>query len=322
MPKVTAIVLIYNSTRFIKPVFEALVKQDYPNLEVVAVINGDTDGSEKMLRKNYPSVKIVNPNANLYFSAGNNLIIRQSDAEFILLINHDLVLEPDYTRKMAAAFADPKVGAATGKLLRYDFSRNEKTKIIDSTGINISKSGRAKDRGQLEEDRGQYDGSREVFGVTGAGPMYRKSALEQVRYCEKGRCEYFDEDFVAYWEDVDLSWRLNRAGYRNVYVPEAVSYHGRTAGQAKGGYLHLLHFIRHHKSIPAFIRRLNYRNHILMYLKNTRFPHPAFLVRELIMFFYVLVFEPSTLKVLPDLFKLIPKARKKFRATKKGPPGS
>lgn len=320
MPKVTAIVLIYNSTRFIKPVFDALIKQDYLNLEIVAVINGDEDGSEKMLRENYPSVTVINPNANLYFSAGNNLVIRQSDAEFILLVNHDLVVEPDYCTKLVRAFDDPKAGAATGKLLRYDFSRNERTKIIDSTGITMSHSGRAKDRGQLEMDRGQYDGDTEVFAVTGAGPMYRKSALEAVKYCEGDKCEYFDEDFVAYWEDVDLSWRLNRFGFRNVYVPQAVAYHGRTAGQAKGGYLHLWHFIKHHRGIPGFIRQLNYRNHVWMYLKNRKWPHPAFLFREKLMFIYVLLFEPATLGVLPRLVRLIPKMRRKFRDLEKRKP--
>jgi GT2 family glycosyltransferase len=125
--------------------------------------------------------------------------------------------------------------------------------------------------------------------------------------------QYFDEDFLAYWEDVDLSWRLNNAGFKNVYVPQALAYHGRNAGQSKGGYLHFWHYITHHRKISPAIRRLNYRNHILMYLKNSRYIHPAFLVREFVMFFYVLALETSTLAVLPELFRLFPETMEKRR---------
>jgi GT2 family glycosyltransferase len=333
--KVSAIVLIYNSKKFIKPVFDAIFAQTYKELEVLAVINGDTDGSEGLIRQNYPQVKILNPGRNLYFSAGNNLAIDNSSGDLILLVNHDLILEPTYTEELVKVFADPKVGAATGKLLRYDFVKNEKTKVIDTTGIVMSKSGRGRDRGQLQIDQGQFEKQEQVFGVSGAGPMYRRSALEAVKYCwptpsdspsrrgEKEnsspheerqgevKCEYFDEDFVAYWEDVDMSWRLNRAGFKNMYVPSAVAFHGRTAGQSRGGYLHFWNFIRHHQTISPYIRQLNYKNHILMYVKNNRFPHPAFLAREFVMFFYILIFEPTTLRIIPKLFTQIPRARKK-----------
>ncbi|MGE5392816.1 MAG: glycosyltransferase family 2 protein [Candidatus Saccharibacteria bacterium] len=312
MPKVSVITIPYHKVHLIEPVFDAIFGQTHKDIEVLAVINDSRDGSMELIREKYPAVKIIESGYNAGFSEGNNIGIRSANGEFIQLVNDDLLLEPDYIEKMLQAFADPKVGAATGKLLRYDFMTKSKTKIIDSTGIVMGSSGRAKDRGQLEEDRGQYDRETSVFGVSGAGPMYRKSALERIRYCDSGRCEYFDSDFFMYWEDVDLSWRLNRLGYRNVYVPEALAFHGRTAGQSKGGYLHLWHFVRHHKTIPAFIRRLNYRNHILMYLKNRRFPHPVFLLREKLMFLYLLLFEPSTLKVIPELFRLIPGARAKF----------
>lgn len=328
MPKVSVIILPFRKLQIIKQVFDAVFAQTHKDLEVIAVINDPNDGSKEEIARNFPptfaeasagrQVKLLEPGENLWFAKGNNLGIKNSTGEFIQLVNDDLILEPNYIEEMLKAFQDPKIAAATGKILRYDFVKNQKTKIIDSTGIVMSVTGRARDRGQLEEDRGQYDYNLQpatynlVFGVSGAGPMYRRSALEKVKYKD----EYFDEDFVAYWEDVDLSWRLNRAGFKNVYVSAAVAYHGRTAGQAKGGYLHLLHFIKHHQKLSPLVRRLNYKNHILMFIKNAPLLWwPAFLVRELAMLVYILIFEIATLKVVPELFRQIPKILRKRSAT-------
>jgi len=310
MPKVSVIVVVYDSMKFLPPVLAGIASQTHGDLETFAVINSSTDGSAEYIRQNFPFVKMIEPGRNTGFAGGNNLAIRQSSGEFLQLVNPDLIMEPEYVQTMLGAFTDPKVAAATGKLLRYDFPHDLKTNIIDSTGITMSSSGRAKDRGQGQADQGQFDHHRDVFAVTGAAPMYRRSALEAVKFED----EYYDEDFLAYWEDVDLSWRLNRAGFKNVYVPEAVAYHGRAAGQSKGGYLHILNFIRHHRRLPAHIRRLNYRNHILMYLKNAERIHPTFILREIAMLVYITVFETGTLAAIPDIRRLLPRMRLKRQA--------
>jgi GT2 family glycosyltransferase len=311
--KVSVINVVYNTKKFIKPVYDAIFAQTHKDLEVFAVICGNEDGSKEFIAQNYPDVIILDSGKNLGFAGGNNWAIQESSGEFIQLVNPDLILEPDYIEKMLTAFTDRRVAAATGKLLRYDFELNKKTNVIDSTGVVISKSGRARDRGQLQTDLGQFDGHREVFAVSGAGPMYRRSALEEVKYCEHYKCEYFDEDFGSYWEDVDLSWRLNHCGYKNVYVPEAVAYHGRGVGSAKGGYLHVFEYVKHHTKLSTHIRRLNYKNHIFMYLKNSRWIHPMFILREIAMLGYIVVLETSTLKVVPEMFRLFPKIMRKRR---------
>ncbi len=317
--KVSVILVIYEGKKYIKPVFDGIFNQTHKDLEVIAVINKSTDGGKEQIQQNYPQVKIIDQGRNTGFAEGNNIGIKTSTGEFIQLVNQDLILEPSYIEEMLKAFSDPKVAAATGKLLRYDFEKNKKTQIIDTTGVLISPSGRARDRGQNQIDHGQFDKLQNpndkfetVFGVSGAGPMYRKSALEKIAY--KG--EYFDEDFFMYWEDVDLSWRLRNANYVINYVPQAVAYHGRTAGQSQGGYLHLLRFIQHHKKLNKQVLRWNYKNHILMYIKNAKnIWHPAFILREIAMFGYIIVFETSTLKVWPELFRQIPKALDKRKWT-------
>jgi GT2 family glycosyltransferase len=311
MLKVSVIILPFRRPQIIKHVFDAIFAQTHKNLEVIAVINDSGDGSREVLQKNYPLVKIIEPGYNSLFAAGNNIGIKNSLGELIQLVNDDLILEPNYIEEMLKAFEDENVAAATGKLLRYDLAKNQKTNIIDTTGVIVFKSGGVRDRGQLQQDLGQFDKDTDIFGVSGAGAMFRKSALEKVKYKE----EYFDEDFGMYWEDVDLSWRLKNAGFSIRFVPNAIAYHGRTAGQSEGGYMHPIKFIQHHQKFSSQLKRWNYKNHNLMHLKNAKhILNPAYIVREIGMFGYILIFETSTLKILPELFRQISKIWKKRKA--------
>lgn len=322
MPRVTIVQVVFNSRRFIEPVFSAMLRQTYKDVEIVAVISGNDDHGKELIAEKFPQVKIMDLGFNIGFAAGHNLVFAQSDSEFFQLVNPDLILEPDYLEKLLAAFDDPKVGAATGKLYQIsndqfqmtNQAENPKSRILDTTGVSIFRSGRARDRGQHEEDRGQYDQLAIVQAVSAAGAMYRRSALEKVK-CQKlnakSQYEYFDEDFHSYWEDVDLAWRLANAGWKNLFVPSAVGYHGRGAGSSRGGYWHLLDFIAYHRKLPLRVRRLNYQNHIFMYVKNSPRFYPQFFLREFFMFWYILIFETSTLAVLPQIFGLLPRMLQK-----------
>lgn len=318
MPRVTIVQVIYNHRRFIRPVFSAIFSQTYKDFNVVAVIAGNEDGGKELLLEKFPKVEIIDPGYNIGFAAGHNLVFGKYQSEFFQLVNPDMLMVPDYIGNLLKAFEDPKVGAATGKLLRYDFDENQKTNIIDTTGVNISKSGRARDRGQHEVDNGQYDNLTNVNAVSGAGAMYRRSALEATHYAlPTNHSEFFDEDFHSYWEDVDLSWRMANAGWKNVFVPSAIGFHGRGAGSSEGGYKDIIGFIKHHRALSPRIRQLNYKNHIFMYIKNSPYFYPQFFVREFFMLIYILLFEISTLKVVPEILRLMPKMFEKRKLIKK-----
>ena len=321
MPKVTVVQVVYNSKKFIEPVFTAVFKQTFKDFKFVVVIAGNDDGSKELIAQRFPEVEIIDPGYNIGFAKGHNLVFEKYDSEFFQLVNPDMIMEPNYIEEMLKAFSDPKVGAATGKLLKYDFDNNHKTTIIDTTGVTISKSGRARDRGQHEVDNHQYDNLTNVQAVSAAGSMYRKAALEATKvphvHTRLYECEYFDEDFHSYWEDVDLSWRMANAGWKNIFVPSAVGYHGRTAGSSKKGYKDVFGFIAHHRKLSPYIRQLNYKNHIFMYIKNSPHFYPQFFIREFFMFFYVLLFEITTFKVLPEMFRLLPKMWRKRKMDKK-----
>jgi len=358
MAKVTVVQVIYNNRRFIEPVFSAIFNQTYKDFIVVAVIAGNDDGGKELLAQKFPQVEIIDPGYNIGFAAGHNLVFEKygtltqpSDGhplpkgeennekatDFFQLVNPDLILEPNYIEQMLKVFNDPKVGAGTGKLYQWDTTRGilvphkDAPCVLDTTGVTISKSGRARDRGQHEPDMGQYDRLINIQAVSGAGCMYRRSALEATKIQKIGMSEnqnpiypifdqsgyeYFDEDFHSYWEDVDLSWRMINAGWKNIFVPSAIGFHGRGAGSSKKGYVDVIGFIGHHKKLSPRVRKLNYQNHIFMYIKNSPFFYPQFFVREFFMFWYILFFETGTFKVLPQMFKLLPRMWKKRRLVK------
>lgn len=307
MPKVTLIQVVYNSLKFIPPVFEAALNQTYKDTEFVAVFSANDDGGKEYIAEHFPQVKIIDPGYNIGFSRGHNEYFEKSDSDFFQLVNPDLIMSPNYVEEMLKAFEDPKVGAATGKLLRYDFEQLKPLNIIDTTGVSYSRSGRGRDRGQHEIDQGQYDNQTTVIAVSGAGPMYRKTALEDVKFKrEDGRNEYFDEDFHSYWEDVDLGFRMTNAGWKCLFVPKAVAWHGRAAGSSPGGYKKVLSFIKFHSKINPRVRKLNYKNHIFLFLKNSPYLYPQFFIREFFYNIYTLIFETSTLAVIPELFRQLP----------------
>lgn len=325
-PLVSVIIHVYDSMRYIQKCLDAVFAQTYPQLEVIAVINQSKDGSKEFIRERYgrhKRLKILDPGENLWFSRGNNFGIDHAEGEYILALNHDTIMEPDFVSRLVKEMEqDPSLGSVTGKLLHYRYDIDSKTKILDSTGIEIFRTRRVIDRGQWEEDRGQYDADTEVFGASGAAAMYRRSALEAVKLPKReGGFEYFDDDFIAYKEDVDLAWRLQLAGFHCRYVPEARVFHGRVIGRSWPW--QLVRFILNRRHQPRLIRQLSFKNHYLMMVKNELpslfFRHLVFiLIRELLLLIFTMMFEQFQVFVLPDFFRQLPEARRKRKLIMSG----
>jgi GT2 family glycosyltransferase len=304
MLKVALVQMVFNGMKYIPQSFAAMAAQTHPDTEIIAVINGNEDGGKEYIQKNFPQVTIIDPGENLRFVRGHNLVFSQVDADFFQLVNQDLILEPNYVEEMLKAFADPQVGAANGKIFQYDFKTNQKIEKLDTTGVSIAKSGRGRSRGQHEIDHGQYDTQLDLISVDGAACMYRKIALEAVKYLRPdGQTEYFDLDFEMYWEDVDLGWRIFNAGWKCKFVPEAIGYHGRTAAASPGGYKKVWAFIQHHRQIPGWILEFNYKNHIFLFIKNSPKWYWQFFAREFFYNCFAIVWETKTYKIVPTMFR-------------------
>jgi len=316
MAKVAMIQVVYNSLKYIPMVFPAALEQTFKDIQFYAVIAGNSDKSKEYIQEHFPSVKIIDPGYNIGFAKGHNELFRTIDAEFFQLINPDLIITPTFVEEMLKPFQENShVGAVSGKIFRYDFQNNQPTNQIDTTGVTMSKSGRGRDRGQHEIDAGQYDSQNNLIAVSGAAAMYRKTALEDVKYLRSkdagGRVEYFDEDFHTYWEDVDLSWRMVNFGWKIEFAPKAVAYHGRAAASSPGGYKKIWSFIEHHRQIPLQVRQWNYKNHLYLFIKNSPKWYWQFFVRELIYQYFVLLLEPGTLRIVPTFFRQLPSILKK-----------
>lgn len=298
MPKITVQLVVFNSKTYLKQVFSSVYNQTYKDFEVIVVICGNDDGSKEYILENWPKVKIIDPGKNLGFAGGHNLAFKQAQGEFVQIIGNDLLLDPTYLQEQINAFVDPKVASSTGKLFGYDFDQNKSKEVLDTTGVVLYANGRARDRGQHEKDEGQYDNKYLAAAVSGAAPMYRMSALREVGY--------FDAEFFMYWEDVDLGLRLLHAGYKNVFAPKAVGYHGRGSGSSKEGLRDVSGLKRHRDTISLFTRRLNFKNHIFVVLKNFPKLSVGFFIREFLMLGYIIVFETKTLRVVPEFLKQLP----------------
>jgi hypothetical protein len=214
---ISVVVLNYNGKRYLDDCLSSLAAQTFRDFEVIVVDNASKDGSVEHIKSNFSWVRLVINKENLGFAGGTNSGIRAAVGELIFTFNNDARADRRLLEYLHKPMADSKVGVCAAKMLLADGR-------INSTGICLSRSGAAWDRGMFEPDTGQYDAEEEVFGACAGAALYRKEMLDEIGL--------FDEDFFLYMEDVDLAFRARLAGWKCIYVPEAKVYHhhGGTAG--------------------------------------------------------------------------------------------
>jgi len=301
-PKVTVGILAYTGAKYFDFLFPALFAQIYPNLEILVLDNASPEQDAEILQKNFgEKIQVFKSAENLGFAGGHNFLIQRMSGEYYLCLNQDILLEPNFIAELVTACEkDERIGAATGKLRRWDFSQGlqGKTDLLDTTGIAAFATHRFIDRGQGEKDTGQYETAEEIFAASAAAALYRKSALEEVAVTNaNGEKDYFDEQFFMYKEDIDLGYRLRWLGWKCEYIPQAVGYHDRTVAQQKPG-IFALFSERGTKSQQ--VRFFSWRNHQLLLKKNysQKFPWRIKFFTfwyQVFTHVYMLIFEPRIL---------------------------
>jgi GT2 family glycosyltransferase len=242
--KVSVHIVTFNSGGDIAGCLDSLRTQTFRDFQVRILDNASRDNTLREIER--LGIPVTRSATNLGFAAAHNALIRDSDSEYVLVLNPDANLREAFLEEIIRALdARPDAGSASGKLLRLDGI------TIDSTGIVMLRSQRHLDRGADQPDIGQFDKSEDIFGPSGAAALYRRTALEDAAI----NGQYFDEDFFAYREDADLAWRLRLLGWKSVYVPSAVALHRRRVTPERRS--QLPHLINYHSVKNRFLLRIN-----------------------------------------------------------------
>ena len=251
---VSVTIVTYNSGRFIKRCLESVLAQNYPNAEIIVIDNASTDGTVDILEQFEDRCQIVYNDENIGFAAAQNQAIALSSADWVLTLNPDVLLLPNFIHALVeAGHIDPKAGTVCGKLLTILATFDLPTKqLVDSTGIYFTPMLRHLDRGSQEVDNGHYLNYEYVFGATAAAALYRRKMIEDISISE----EFFDPDFFVYREDADVAWRAQLFGWRCIYTPNARGYHVRNVLPGN------------RRALPPEINMHSVKNRFLMRIKN------------------------------------------------------
>ncbi len=308
--RVSINIVSWNSLKYLPKCLEGVQKQDYPYIDVNIIDNASIDSTIEWIIENYPEYKLIRLNKNYGFSIAHNIGIIESDGDYVLPLNPDVYLTPNFISNLINILEkreNKNIGSATGKLYSIEnFEQLEhlpKEKYLDSTGLFFNHKRLAQDRGKGEIDKGQYDNKDEIFCPSGAAPLYRREMLEQIRFGER---EYFDEDFFAYWEDIDLGWRAQLKGWRSIFVANSIAYHIRgSAGR-----------IRKRRIKVSSVQIHSLKNKYLSILKNDTLSNflkdlPFILSYEIPKQSFLFLFYPDLIRWIGDFFHLWRQMRKK-----------
>jgi GT2 family glycosyltransferase len=223
-------VVNWNRREYLRACLASLAAQRGASFETIVVDNGSSDGSAEMARSEF-GVRVIANAANKGFCAANNQAFAAARGQFIALLNNDAEAAPDFLANLRRAFdVSPDIGMAAAKVLVWEdprgVDRMDRIDRIDKAGHLIYPDGQNRGRGTGEIDRGQYDRVEDCLWPDGCAGMYRKAMLESIGG--------FDEDFFMFADDAELGLRGRIAGWRCLYVPDAVVRHHRGASLDAG----------------------------------------------------------------------------------------
>ncbi|MBS1532224.1 MAG: glycosyltransferase family 2 protein [Bacteroidetes bacterium] len=258
IPKVAVVILNWNGKKHLGEFLPSVLASTWPNLDIVVGDNGSTDGSVEFLRQNFPSVKIIQNDQNYGFTGGYNRVLEKVDADYFVLLNSDVEVPQSWIEPVITLMeSDALIAVAAPKI--KSFLQKDYLEHAGAAGGFIDVFGYPFCRGRMfykiEDDKGQYNRSDEVFWATGAA-MFIKKEL----WVMSGG---FDERFFAHMEEIDLCWRLKNLGYKVMYCAASEVYH------LGGGTLNVEN---------PFKTFLNFRNNLLLLQNNLSFWRGLFII--------------------------------------------
>jgi len=204
-PKVSIIIVNYNGKELLQKCLDSLLKVNYDNFEIILVDNNSTDGSVEFITKNYPSLIIIKLDSNKGFAEPNNVAAKISKGKYLLFLNNDTVVTPNFISEMVKVMeTDKKIAICQSLLLKPDGSVDSSGDFIDHLGV-------------VYNSKTKIDEIREVSSARGASMLVRSDIFEKL--------DGFDQKFFVTFEDVDLCWRSWILGYRVLIIPTSIVYH-------------------------------------------------------------------------------------------------
>ncbi len=265
-PRVAVIIVSYNGLPIVQECLPSVVQTKWDNLQIVFVDNHSSDDSAAWVNEQFSDIQVISNPDNWLFSRANNEAIRQIECDYVVLLNNDVAVSDDWLAPLIMyAEASSRVAALQPKILQ--FKRREHFEYAGACGGFLDRLGYPLARGRIfehtEEDSGQYDTPAKIDWASGAALLLRRSALDKVGL--------LDEFFGLHMEEIDLCWRLRRAGYEIGVVPESKVFHIGGATLARTSHRKLYYNIRNsilmlYKNLsPAQFRTVFFQRIILDY---------------------------------------------------------
>jgi riboflavin kinase/FMN adenylyltransferase len=219
-PETAIVILNYNGRHHLEHFLPNVAGSGYPNMRIIVADNGSSDGSIAFLNSHYPDVACVDLAINHGFAEGYNEALRNVHSKYVVLLNSDVAPEQGWLQPIIQMMEEnPNIAVVQPKIRSYE--NRHRFEYAGACGGWIDALGYPFCRGRIfaetEEDQGQYDEEADIFWASGAAFVIRKDTFAQFGG--------FDGDYFAHSEEIDLCWRLKRAGYRIVAYPQSVVYH-------------------------------------------------------------------------------------------------
>lgn len=219
-PSVAIVILNWNGKHHLEHFLPSVLATSYSNYRVIVADNGSTDDSIDYLQKNYSQVELIILHKNYGFAKGYNEALKNVNADYYMLLNSDVEVQPNWLRPMVDVLErEENTVACQPKIL--GFKNKNLFEYAGGSGGWLDLFGYPFARGRIfdicEEDRGQFNETEEVFWASGAAMLVKSEVYHQL----KG----FDEYFFAHQEEIDLCWRIHLAGYKIFCCPQSIIYH-------------------------------------------------------------------------------------------------
>lgn len=233
-PLVSVITVNYNQSTVTCELLASLRQISYPNVEIIVVDNNSPNDNPDKIKELYPEIILIKSGENSGFAGGNNLGIKASSGEYLLFINNDIEVSPDFLEPLVNAFTNnPKIGAVSS-MIKFFYHNN----IIQYAGYTKLNPYTVRNRliGLNENDEGQYNEQVRTAYAHGAGMMVSKKVIKEVGM--------MPEVYFLYYEEIDWSERINQKGYEIHFVPKSVIFHKESISTGKNSPLKSYYFVR------------------------------------------------------------------------------